>query len=114
MPEIDGLILYKLYIEALGTELLEHILWACMASADSKIGLYEQWIDSIDNYPEMLTEAVNCFQIVIGNRSIVNAEGQSTEENASKKNSIFTDRLHGITSRVFFKGHRFSRCFLFA
>ena len=85
VPEIDGLILYKLYIEALGTELLEHILWACMASADSKIGLYEQWIDSIDNYPEMLTEAVNCFQIVIGNRSIVNAEGQSTEENASKK-----------------------------
>lgn len=85
VPEIDALILYKLYIEVLGTELLEHILWACMASADSRIGLYEQWIDSIDNYPEMLMEAVNCFQIVIGNRSIVDAEAQSTEENTSKK-----------------------------
>lgn len=84
-PEIDGLILYKLYIDVLGTELLEHILWACMASADSRIGFYKDWIDSIENYPEMLMEAVNCFQIVIGNRSIVDAEGTTVEESTDKK-----------------------------
>ncbi len=85
VPEIDGLILYKLYIEILGTELLEHILWACMASADSRIGLYESWIDSIENYPEMIMEAVNCFQIVIGNRSIVDPEDSVETDSDYKK-----------------------------
>lgn len=82
---LNGLVLYQVYIDTLGTELLEHVMWACLYSADPKIGLYETWIDSIENYPEMLMEAINCFQIVIGNRSIVDAENNNDGRSTNSK-----------------------------
>lgn len=75
-----------LCVTAVGAEQLEKYMWACIyAQNDIDTPLYEKWLDSVEDYQLMLLYAVICFQTMIGNNPIVEAEEKvETSENEKK------------------------------
>lgn len=76
-------------VKAVGAEFLERIAWACVYAGKSTTLLFDQWIDSIDNYQLFLMAAVVCFQTMLGNVSIVApADSEESSEDEKKRQAL--------------------------
>ncbi len=74
-------------IQTLGGEFLERILWAALYSCNDGFPLFDSWLDSIEDYPEMLQYAYIAYGRMIGVTGIVEPEEKTETEGDSKKKS---------------------------
>lgn len=85
--DVTPIDIYQCYLEQ-GATFFEQFIWACLASAERSFPLYEDFLDSIENYPSFLFSAIDAFQIVTGNSSIVEPATPSSEEDGKKNSNI--------------------------
>lgn len=82
----NELVFTTLCVQAIGSEQLEKFTWACIYAQDQEhTPLYERWLDSVEDYQLMLVWAVICFQTMIGNNPIVEAEEKVETSDDEKK-----------------------------
>lgn len=70
-------------IKGITPEFAEKVLWACLYAEDDSMPLYEDWLDTIEDYPTMLLYGAICFQVVAGAHMTVQADVE--EESDGKK-----------------------------
>lgn len=74
-------------IQTIGGENLERLLWAALYSCNEDFPLFDSWLDSVEDYPEMLQWAYVAYGHMIGVTGIVEPEDKEETETEGKKKS---------------------------
>lgn len=73
-----------LCVESITPELLEKIAWVLLATTAHDNGedfpLYEHWLDSVENYNEMLYVAITGFHYMMGNVPVESSKAPQTQK----------------------------------
>lgn len=80
----DPIALLGILVKAISPEFAEKILWACLYAENPETGLYEEWLDGVENYPDVLAAGALAFQVVAGAFTTVESS-EATSEDSKKK-----------------------------